>query len=114
MPGIVLGANFGRLFWIGLGFIFLYSLLAWQYPLAPSLADPRATWGLMVAPTWPNLAYHLAIYLGLTLLYVLALRLLAALHPSLPRRLPALIVGVWLACSAVLLATAPGGESHAC
>ena len=101
-------------FWflsIAVGTIILYTLLAFRYPLVASLADPRATWALMVDPTSINLSYHLAIYLGLTVLYMLALRLLNSYRPD-SRRLSLLIVGVWLICSAVLLTVAPGGESH--
>ncbi len=103
-----------RPFWlpsIAVGSIILYMLLAFRYPLMASLADPRATWALMVYPTSINLSYHLAIYLGLTVLYMLALRLLNA-YLSDSRRHSLLIVGVWLVCSAVLLTVAPGGESH--
>jgi len=52
----------------------LYFLLTLQYPLGPSLDGPRATWASMVAPTWLNAAYHLLIYMGLTLLYMVVLR----------------------------------------
>ncbi len=103
-----------RLFWflpIAIGSIIFYALLAFRYPLMASLADPRATWALMVDPTSINLSSHLAIYLCLTVLYMLALRLLNSYRPD-SRRLSLLIVGVWLVCSAVLLTVAPGGESH--
>jgi hypothetical protein len=100
----------------------LYALLAWRYPLAPSLADPRAIWSHLVPPTWPSAALHLAIYLGLTLLYLAALSILLAPPAAGPvpgevstpvRRWQFLLVGiVWLVCSALLMSVAPGGESH--
>lgn len=93
----------------------LYFLLTLQYPLGPSLDDPRATWASMVAPTWLNAAYHLLIYMGLTLLYMFVLRLLTpsdAEHDVSRRRLIGIIVTAWLACSVVLMFMAPAGESH--
>jgi len=93
----------------------LYFLLALQYPLGPSLDDPRATWASMVAPTWLNAAYHLLIYLGLTLLYLVILHLLTpsdAGRETPPRRLIGIILAAWLASSVVLMFMAPAGESH--
>jgi hypothetical protein len=60
---------------IGALSLLLYALLALRYPLAPSLADPRASWIHLVTPSGGALAVHLGIYLALTLLYILALRL---------------------------------------
>ena len=93
----------------------LYLLLAWQYPLAPSLENPRASWASMVDPTIENASLHIAIYLGLTLLYIATLRTLvpfageSAFHSRWPIFF---IIGSWLACSGVLMAAAPAGESH--
>ena len=93
----------------------LYLLLAIQYPLGPSLDDPRATWASMVESTWLNAIYHLLIYLGLILLYLIALRLLTpsdAEREAHPRQLILLVLAAWLACSIVLMFVAPAGESH--
>ena len=93
----------------------LYLLLALQYPLGPSLDEPRANWASMVEPTWLNAIYHILIYLGLILLYLIVIRLL---NPSdtereaHPRRSILLILAAWLACSVVLMFLAPAGESH--
>lgn len=106
-----------RLGGIGLASVGLYLLLAWRYPLSPSLMDPRASWASQVAPTALNAAQHLTIYLGLTLLYLAGLRLLAAPGGDGARSEPShrqvlLIFITWLGCSGVLMAVAPGGESH--
>ena len=93
----------------------LYLLLALRYPLGPSLVDPRASWASMVEATWLNAAYHLLIYLGLILLYLLALRLLTPSkneNEESPRRKIFLVIVTWLACSIVLMFMAPAGESH--
>jgi len=69
----------------------------------------------MVEPTWLNAAYHLLIYLGIILLYLLALRLLAhsdTQAEAQSRRLILLVLATWLACSVVLMFMAPAGESH--
>ena len=120
MVGLNGGIPNRKLFWlsgIGLGSVGLYLLLAWRYPLGPSLADPRASWASLVAPTGLNAVEHLAIYLGLTLLYLAALRLLSPPKgddalPGPSHRQVLLIFISWLACSGVLMAVAPGGESH--
>jgi hypothetical protein len=111
-------AKTGKLFKLGavaLATVFLYLLLAVQYPLGPSLNDPRTTWASMVAPNWLNAVYHLLIYLGLILLYLAALRLLipsGGERETQPRRLIRLILITWLTCSAVLMFMSPAGESH--
>ncbi len=108
----------GKLFWMGIiasASLVLYLLLALQYPIGPSLDDPRANWANMVAPTWLNAVYHLLIYLGLILLYIVALRLLTSSDvksETHPRRLIFIILAGWLACSVVLMFMAPAGESH--
>lgn len=110
--------NSKKLFWLGaiaLASLGLYLLLALRYPIGPSLADPRASWVSMVEPTRLNAALHMAIYLGLTLLYLAALRNLAAIQgeSATHRRWQVLLIlSAWLACSGVLMAVAPGGESH--
>jgi len=116
LPSIIDRKSF-RLGGIGLGSVGLYLLLVWRYSLSPSLTDPRASWASMVAPTGLNVAQHLAIYLGLTLLYLMALRSLAAPNgdgplPGHSHRQVRLIIITWLTCSGVLMAVAPGGESH--
>jgi hypothetical protein len=101
---IVLGASLG-----------LYILLPLRYPLEPSLDHPRAAWTTMVEPTGWNAFWHLAIYLGLTLLYLAILRLTIPSQgeqAAPPRVQIVMILVTWLACSAVLMRTAPGGESH--
>jgi len=93
----------------------LYILLAWRYPLMPSLENPRASWASMVDPTLGNASLHILIYLGLTLLYIAMLRLLTPTSGETESHLRleiSLIIGAWLACSGVLLAVAPAGESH--
>ncbi len=93
----------------------LYLCLAVRYPISPSLVDPRASWASLVTPNGLNLTLHLAVYLGLTLLYLAAMHLLtpaAANRGAPPRDQIALIITVWLACSGVLMFVAPAGESH--
>jgi hypothetical protein len=102
---------------MGLGSVGLYLLLAWRYPLGPGLMNPRASWASQVAPTALNAGQHLAIYLGLTLLYLAAMRFLTApggdnATPDSSHRQVRLIVIIWLACSGVLMTVMPGGESH--
>ena len=68
----------------------------------------------MVEPTWLNVALHLAIYLGITLLYLAILRLLtpeesSEVHPGWQI---VLVYAAWLVCSGVLMAVTPAGESH--
>ena len=97
----------------------LYALLALRYPLAVSLANPRASWADLTGATWWSFAYHTAIYFGLTGLYILALRLLTT-TPDALRRPPAasgrtrllIIVLAWLVCCGILLTVASSGESH--
>ncbi len=97
----------------------LYALLALRYPLAVSLANPRASWADLTAATWASFAYHTAIYFGLTVLYIWALRLLTP-TPDAPHRPTAasgrtrllIIVLTWLVCSGILLTVASSGESH--
>jgi hypothetical protein len=104
-----------RLSAIALATLGLYVLLAWRYPLGPSLTNARASWTSIVEPTWLNLALHLAIYLALTLLYLAALHILSTVKGESAthhRRQTLLILATWLACSAVLMTAAPAGESH--
>ena len=97
----------------------LYALLALRYPLALSLANPRASWADLTAATWASFAYHTAIYLGLTVLYIWALRLLTP-TPDAPHRPSAasdrtrllIIVLTWLVCCGILMTVASSGESH--
>jgi hypothetical protein len=99
---------------IGLATGGLYALLALRYPLIPSLARPRASWVDLTSPGWVSPLYHLAIYLGLTILYILALHILTrtrlAAGPAGTRLW--IIAAAWLAGSAILLPIAPAGESH--
>lgn len=95
--------------------LILYLLLVLNYPLAPSLADPRAAWASMVEATWANAFNHLLIYSGLFLIYCLALRYLTSNNPedsSVRRWQNRVIIFTWLACSGFLLFAAPAGESH--
>ncbi|MCO6451458.1 MAG: DUF2029 domain-containing protein [Caldilineales bacterium] len=92
----------------------LYTLLAVRYPLGPSLENPRASWvNLVGQTTWLGLGFHLAVYLALTLLYIRALRHLheRSAQPA-DRWIRRIILLTWLACSLILLAVGPGGESH--
>ena len=100
---------------VGLASLGLYICLAVRYPLGPSLADPRASWTSFVEPSVLNAAQHLAIYFGLTLLYLAALELLVSAqrkNESQPGSQILLIFAYWLACSGVLMFVAPAGESH--
>ena len=100
---------------LSLASFILWFLLAKQYPLAPSLDEPRATWASMVGATWSNAIYHLLIYIGLFLIYVLVLRILTTSDSEdklVKRQQNWLIVLIWLACSCLLLFVAPAGESH--
>ena len=108
-------AKLFRLVAVAVASLALYLLLALRYPLGASLADPRASWASMVEATGLNAAVHLAIYLGLTLLYLTMLRLLDPSHgdsSASPRWQILLVLVTWLACCGVLLAVAPAGESH--
>jgi hypothetical protein len=97
----------------------LYALLALRYPLALSLANPRASWADLTGATWASFAYHTAIYFGLTVLYIWALRLLTP-TPDASHRPPAasdrayllLILLTWLVCCGILMTVASSGESH--
>jgi len=103
-PGVIAAATLG-----------LYLFLALRYPLWPSLDNPRASWASLVQPTGWNALWHLAIYFGLTMLYIATLRLpLLSRDENIapPRILIVLILATWLACSVVLMAAAPAGESH--
>jgi hypothetical protein len=100
-----------RLALIGLAAAGLYVLLARRYPMAAGLSQPRAGWADLTGANWASAALHIAIYFGLTLLYIQALRLLLRSPRSGPTR-ALIILPVWLACSAILLAVAPSGESH--
>jgi hypothetical protein len=110
--------NTRKVFWLGIVLLAsfgFYLLLAWRYPLAPSLENPRGSWASMVDPTMGNAALHIAIYLGLTLLYITTLRLLVSPPgetASHSRWQILQIFGTWLICSVILMTAAPGGESH--
>ncbi len=96
-----------------LAMVGLYILLAARYPLGPSLSNPRASWATLVEPTGWNLGFHLAIYLGLTVLYLGLLRLLSPGESDQPARpLILIILLAWLASSGALMTAAPAGESH--
>jgi hypothetical protein len=106
----------------GLASLVLYVTLAVGYPLAASLAMPRATWASLSGLDLRWFAAQLAIYLGLSLLYIVAIRRLTApgadlsesdgSQPHRSRWLYGLIVGAWLAWTMVLMTMAPAGESH--
>ncbi len=106
-----------RLIWLSaaaLASLGLYLLLAIRYPLGQSLANPRASWVSIAGAGGTNAGLHLAIYLGLTLLFLAALRCLTPSGETTdqPRWQIGLICAAWLACSGVLMAAAPAGESH--
>jgi len=107
--------NRGLLIGVAVAALGLYICLAVRYPLRFSLTDPRASWASIVEPSGVNAIGHLAIYLGLTLLYLAALRLLVPApgkNGALFHRQILLIFTVWLVCSGVLMFVAPAGESH--
>jgi len=92
-----------------------YLLLAWRYPLAASLDNPRASWASQIEPTIANAALHIAVIFSLILLYLAALRLLHTLAGEnvFPQNWQVgIIIAGWIACSGVLMAVAPAGESH--
>lgn len=107
---------------VGLGLLTGYILLARLYPLGPSLAETRGAWTRLVEPAWQNAALHIAIYLGLALLYITALRLLNQPPPVDPAPSTPLNAGqrlqigmiyiIWIACSGVVMTIAPAGESR--
>ena len=80
------------------------------YPLAFGLANPRGTWVKAGEGSFAALAWQVAVYLLLTLLYLAALRLLAA-H-TLPQSSTGTIWWSWLLCALYLLFASPNGESH--
>jgi hypothetical protein len=93
----------------------LYIVLALRYPLEPSLTDPRASWASMVGATGISAAWHIGIYLGLTVFYLTILKLLSSSrqeHALLPRLHVMTILFTWMSCSVVLMMVAPAGESH--
>jgi hypothetical protein len=110
--------NSRKLIWLGaveLASLGLYLLLAWRYPLSPSLENPRASWTSIVQPSGKNIALHLAIYLGLTLLFLVTMHILDGLKGQSAahrRKQVLMIIAAWLTFSAALITAAPGGESH--
>ena len=80
------------------------------YPLAFGLANPRSTWVKTGAGSFAVLAWQITVYLLLTLLYLAALRLLAA--RTLPQPAKGAIWWSWLLCALLLLFASPNGESH--
>lgn len=88
----------------------LYAGLALAYPLANGLRTPGASWAVLAgfAPTATLL--HAALYGLATLLYALALRGTLRGGRGGPGSI-VLIVGVWVACSAVLLGAYPGDST---
>jgi hypothetical protein len=99
----------------GVASIGFYLLFAGRYPLGPSLSDPRASWTSMVGASWLSATIHLAIYLGLILLYLFLLSLLFSSHKentTFPYQPIYMILVVWSVSSVVLMFAAPAGESH--
>ncbi len=101
---------------IGCATVAIYALgLTRQYPLLAGLASPRAGWSKLVGPTPANLFMHVLVYLAITVLYVLAQRVVSRLAQEGTRRqrwgLMPIIVAVWLGASLVLFGVAPRGES---
>ena len=102
---------------LGLGAAAVYALgLALRYPLAAGIRLPRHTWAQLAGgATVPGLLLHIAVYTAAVLLYVAALHLVLEHMRERRRersRIIAVICGGWLLASLVLLAVAPGGESH--
>jgi hypothetical protein len=105
---------------LGLASAAVYGLgLALRYPLAAGIALPRHTWAQLVGgATIPALLLHSGLFVAVILFYVAAMRLaLRAAAPAVDAgRAPApvivVIIGGWLLASTVLMAVAPGGESH--
>lgn len=114
--------NLGWLAVIGATSFGCYALLALRYPVLPSLDFPRASWADLVTDGWPGKALHLVLSIGLTLLYLAALKLLnspagqalcqSVNQKALCRRSTILIIIVWLVSCLVLMSMAPAGESH--
>jgi len=100
----------------------LYLVLVMQYPLGPSLVDPRATWVTLNGGNLNWLVIHLVVYLLLTLLYWVSLKILTSrnpeeniLHPertNKKRWIYGVIITSWLIFSAVMMTSASAGESH--
>lgn len=111
-----------RLLAIGLASLVLYILLAFRYPLEPSLVDYRASWVSLNGGSLNWSLAQIALYLSLVLLYMAALDQLkrlsrkelesGSISPCRQRWVNGLIVSIWLSCSFVLLTAAPAGESH--
>ncbi|MCL5994730.1 MAG: glycosyltransferase 87 family protein [Chloroflexi bacterium] len=100
---------------LGAASVALYTLgITARYPLGDGLQVPRGSWGTIQPPTPGVLALHVAVYAALTICYVAALRLaVTASHEQVNRRRPvAIVIGVWLFSSVVLLGAYPGGDSH--
>lgn len=99
-----------RLAILGLATLGVYAAaITARYPLLAGLQTPRGTWTTLVGTSATALALHAAAYGLLTVLYLLAL---AAIREAAPRRAVPTVIGIWLACSVVLLGAYPGGESH--
>ena len=102
---------------LGVGAAGVYALgVALRYPLAVGITLPRHTWAQVAGgATVPGLLLHIAVYTAAILLYMAALHLVlrrTAERESERRRTFAVIGGGWLLASLVLMAVAPGGESH--
>ena len=97
----------------------VYALgLALRYPLAAGIRLPRHTWAQVAGgASVPGLLLHIAVYTAAVLLYVAALHLVLRRTAEQGsererRRIIAVVTGGWLLASLVLMAVAPGGESH--
>jgi hypothetical protein len=96
---------------LGAGSVAFCAAFALRYPLQGSLSNPRGGWADLVPVTWSGLALHLGLTLGLTILQLLALRVLLR-SPGLTRARLAILLATWLLCSGVLMTAAASGESH--
>jgi hypothetical protein len=105
----------------GLGAAAVYALgLALRYPLTAGIRLPRHTWAQVAGgATVPGLLLHIAVYTAAVLLYMAALHLVLRRTNEQGselgyerRRIIAVVIGGWLLASLVLMAVAPGGESH--
>ena len=98
-----IGGAMPLIYWLG---------IALPYPLAFGLAHPRGTWIKPGEGSLTTMALHIGVYLLLTWLYVVALRLLTRARVESPRGQVGFIFLIWVLCSFTLLFAAPNGESH--
>jgi hypothetical protein len=90
--------------------------LALRYPLQEGIPIPRHSWAQLAGgATASGLLLHLAIYVAVTAIYTYALHVVLTRIPAAGpqhRQVAAVVVSGWLLTVLVLLAVAPGGETH--